>query len=376
MITLTQRNRDKTQVTSVGLAVEDIIYLQRFNENLPDTFLGIKRKEVDCGIIYVDANWIDTAIKELKTIKPDIELESIFGGLARTTAFILSVLGIKPRVIIPVGKDLSGVLLVKELRLAGANMSRVAWISDKATARNLIRSHEIMPKVYHKDFALDLGACVGFDFRNHLQEEDYKVKVFHLGGLELTLRQEEKEKDAKRLAADVLYVLKKAKENGAITVVDTIASSYPFWHYASDEIYSHIDVMKPGWGESQSIWPESRESPEKLAKYLIEKGIGAVFLTMGERGSFIIAKKGSVFGEINLTHIPIIPTEKFIDGTGCGDAYTAGIIYGILQGWDMLFTGRFATAIGSLVAEQKGGTLGKGRGLNDVFARMRYFNEH
>jgi adenosine kinase len=44
-----------------------------------------------------------------------------------------------------------------------------------------------------------------------------------------------------------------------------------------------------------------------------------------------------------------------IDPTGCGDAYRAGLLYGIQQGWEWEKTGRLASLMGSLKIAHRGG---------------------
>jgi adenosine kinase len=44
-----------------------------------------------------------------------------------------------------------------------------------------------------------------------------------------------------------------------------------------------------------------------------------------------------------------------VDPTGCGDAYRAGLLYGITRGWDWQKTGRLAGLMGSIKIAHRGG---------------------
>ena len=44
-----------------------------------------------------------------------------------------------------------------------------------------------------------------------------------------------------------------------------------------------------------------------------------------------------------------------VDPTGCGDAFRAGLLYGIAHGWDWETTGQLASVMGSIKIEQRGG---------------------
>ena len=50
-----------------------------------------------------------------------------------------------------------------------------------------------------------------------------------------------------------------------------------------------------------------------------------------------------------LTHV------ELADPTGCGDAYRAGLLYGLVHGWDWVRTGRLASTLGALKIGSRGG---------------------
>jgi adenosine kinase len=91
----------------------------------------------------------------------------------------------------------------------------------------------------------------------------------------------------------------------------------------------------------------SMDELKKTAKVLI--------VTLGEDGSKIY--EGGVCHDI-----PVVVADEVLDPTGCGDAYRAGLLYGISQGWDWPSTGRLASLLGTLKIGYKGGQ-------NHVFSR-------
>ena len=46
---------------------------------------------------------------------------------------------------------------------------------------------------------------------------------------------------------------------------------------------------------------------------------------------------------------------KVVDPTGCGDAFRAGLLYGLAAGYDWPVTGRLASLLGSIKIGQRGG---------------------
>ena len=90
------------------------------------------------------------------------------------------------------------------------------------------------------------------------------------------------------------------------------------------------------------------EDMESIAEKLLEAGMGTVIVTGGRHGSFV-ANAGQ-------TVRVAAPAVNVIDGNGAGSCFSAGFIYGSLNGWDLEQCARFATAQASL----KCGTPGYG----------------
>jgi len=76
--------------------------------------------------------------------------------------------------------------------------------------------------------------------------------------------------------------------------------------------------------------------------------VEALVVTLGANGSRIHAE-GAVIA------VPAVPAAKVVDPTGCGDAYRAGLLYGIGSGWDWEKTGRLAAMLGAAKIATRGG---------------------
>jgi len=74
----------------------------------------------------------------------------------------------------------------------------------------------------------------------------------------------------------------------------------------------------------------------------------ALVVTRGDKGSTIYAK-----GERH--DIPAVTAEAVVDPTGCGDAYRAGLLFGIVNDFDWPTTGRLASLMGALKIAHQGG---------------------
>jgi len=80
----------------------------------------------------------------------------------------------------------------------------------------------------------------------------------------------------------------------------------------------------------------------------LARGLKALFLTRGAEGSIIYADGRRI-------DIPCVKASELLDPTGCGDAYRAGLLYGIARGYDWEKTGRLASLLGSIKIASRGG---------------------
>ena len=76
--------------------------------------------------------------------------------------------------------------------------------------------------------------------------------------------------------------------------------------------------------------------------------VDALIVTRGGEGSRIYADGSAL-------EIPAVKPAALVDPTGCGDAYRAGLLYGIGQRWDWERTGRLASMLGSIKIASRGG---------------------
>lgn len=94
---------------------------------------------------------------------------------------------------------------------------------------------------------------------------------------------------------------------------------------------------------------EGRMLEEKIGRKLEDLAgeLKALVVTLGGKGSLILA--GGRRHEI-----PCVPAEAVSDPTGCGDAYRAGLLYGIAQGWDWPSTGKLGAVMGAIKIAHRG----------------------
>jgi len=94
---------------------------------------------------------------------------------------------------------------------------------------------------------------------------------------------------------------------------------------------SNLLQQRTGWSESE-----------------IASRVTAYIVTRGPRGSLIHTPNGG------LIEIPPAAERRITDPTGCGDAYRAGLIFGLMRGMDLATVGRIASLMGALKIEHPG----------------------
>jgi len=95
---------------------------------------------------------------------------------------------------------------------------------------------------------------------------------------------------------------------------------------------------------------EGKLLEERTGRSLVELSglVEALIVTRGAAGSTIHAGG-------QLIDIPCVTAGEVVDPTGCGDAYRAGLLYGIATGRDWRKTGQLASLMGALKIGSRGG---------------------
>jgi len=80
----------------------------------------------------------------------------------------------------------------------------------------------------------------------------------------------------------------------------------------------------------------------------IAQRVSALVVTHGELGA-------TIFTDGKIINIPCAPAEAIVDPTGCGDAFRAGLLYGVTHDMDWATTGRLASLMGAIKIARQGG---------------------
>lgn len=156
-------------------------------------------------------------------------------------------------------------------------------------------------------------------------------------------------------------VLARAQARGVTTVVDTAWDDTGRWRETLQPLLPHTDILLPSVGEAQGL--TGRDDPPAMAQALLEAGPSLVGIKLGPEGSYLRTAEQELW-------VPAYPVET-VDGTGAGDAFVAGFIYGWQQGWELRDVGRFANAVGALSTTAAGTT----RGVRSAAQTVRFIEQ-
>jgi sugar/nucleoside kinase (ribokinase family) len=265
------------------------------------------------------------------------------GGCALNTASALVRLGLTSAVVGKVGADPLGDFILQLLDERGVDRRAVLQDPGVSTSATVV----LVDSGGERTF-LHLPGANG---RVRLEELDEDVlfsgRVLHIAGALVM-----PDLDGGPTAA----VLAQAKARGLTTSLDTVWDATGRWERLLPSL-PHLDLFVPSLAEGSAI--TGQPEPESVAAWLRERGVGTVALKLGADGCFVAGEEFEGY--------VAAPAVTAIDGTGSGDAFAAGLLYGHLAGWPLERAAALGNAAGALASTAVGAVEGV-RGLQETLA--------
>ena len=85
-----------------------------------------------------------------------------------------------------------------------------------------------------------------------------------------------------------------------------------------------------------------------LSLQQIAERVSALIVTRGEQGAEIFTSDGRL-------DIPVVKVADIVDPTGCGDAFRAGMLFGLTRDMDWMTIGRLSSLMGAIKIASQGG---------------------
>ena len=129
-----------------------------------------------------------------------------------------------------------------------------------------------------------------------------------------------------------------AKSNGATVVLNPApAQELP------EDFLAQVDILTPNEVETEwlsGVRVSTATDAERAAKVLLDKGLSAVILTLGERGALLLTA--------NLTQQVPAYSVEVVDTTAAGDAFCGALATALARGENLVDAVAFANAAGAL----------------------------
>jgi adenosine kinase len=85
-----------------------------------------------------------------------------------------------------------------------------------------------------------------------------------------------------------------------------------------------------------------------LSLQQIAERVSALIVTRGEQGAEIFTSDGRL-------DVPVVKVADIVDPTGCGDAFRAGMLFGLTRDMDWMTIGRLSSLMGAIKITSQGG---------------------
>jgi sugar/nucleoside kinase (ribokinase family) len=255
------------------------------------------------------------------------------GGCAANAAVDLVKMGVAATVAGRVGEDASGRVVANLLRAHGVNDSGLKLTPGADTSQTLI----VNVAGEDRRFIHTFGANA--EFRAADIPGVARYRALYLGGYLLMPNMDQDE---------LVPVFAEAQKNGVKTLLDVATPGPAEYLSRLKRLLPYVDVFLPNNHEGQMITGES--DPWRQADVFHRLGAGTVVITMGGDGAVLVNARQRL--RAGIYAVP------YVDGTGSGDAFDAGYIYGQLNDLDAEGCLRVASALGASCVRAIGTTPG------------------
>ncbi|MET9341346.1 PfkB family carbohydrate kinase [Nonomuraea sp. NPDC003804] len=264
-------------------------------------------------------------------------------GSAAGTAVDLVKLGNEVTSMGAIGDDELGDFLLMIMARHGVDVSGLARRTGEQTAASIL---PIRPDGGRPSFHVP-GANLSVTLADLDLEVLRRARAVHLGGMDVTFA----------LGEPAFFALLDELRQGGTVVTMDLLSELPDLLGMARAFVPHVDYVLPN--AAQALAMTGAGTVEAAAAALLADGATGVLVTLGAEGSLVATADGA-------TRVLALPVEVS-DTTGCGDAYCAGFLTGLLHGQDVLTAARWGTAAAARVATG----LGSDAGLTDLDSTLK-----
>jgi adenosine kinase len=242
-----------------------------------------------------------------------------YGGCAGNIGYNLKLLGEEPLIMATVGHDFEPYL--QWMGLSGLSSQYIKIVDNHYTGQAYITT----------------------------DEDDNQITAFHPGAMNCShLNSVPNDIDI-----NIGIVSPDGKEGMLLHAAELAELNIPFIFdpgqgmpmFKGDELLQFMRQAK--WATFNDYESELMQKATGLSLIDLAKLVDALIITQADKGSIIYTRGESIL-------IPPAQPRAILDPTGCGDAYRAGLLYGLLNEYDWPETGRIASLMGAIKIEHHG----------------------
>ncbi len=248
------------------------------------------------------------------------EMRREYGGTAGNIGYNLRLLGETPLVMATVGEDIDP--YVSRLQQLGIGTGHLKRIPGQFTAQGFITTDLDNNQItnFHP-------GAMNFSHENHVRRE--------LGAGIAIIGPDGKD--------GMIQHARECHEAGVPFLFDPGQGLPMFSGAELEEFLRHAHYVAVNDYEGKLLEEKTGRRIEDIAR-----AVKAFVYTQGSKGSII-------FADGQRHEIPCVEADRIVDPTGCGDAYRAGLLYGISHGWDWPSTGKLGSVLGAIKIAHRGG---------------------
>jgi len=257
-------------------------------------------------------------ILNVSFLVPDMHQQ--YGGCAGNIAYNLSLLGCESHLLATVGKDFS---------------DYAAWMTRCGISQRYI-------KVVDESYTPRAFIITDMD--------DNQITAFHPGAMNQCHDNPVPTDQAIRLGIispdgrdGMLLHAQQFKDAGIPFVFDPGQGTPMFTVQELELFIDQADWLACNDYEAHTICERTNNTMQQITER-----VQAFIVTQGDKGSMI-------YTQDKVYNIPVARPTQVTDPTGCGDAYRAGVLYGLSKDLDWETTGRIAALMGAYKVECAGG---------------------
>ena len=276
------------------------------------------------GAVNVDIGGVARGMLLPRDSNPGRVRKSL-GGVGRNIAHNLALLGLPVRLITALGDDAHAGEIAASCASLGIDLSRTLWIPGTATSTYLFIADS------NGEMAL---AVSDMEIYEHLTPAALAARPDVL-------------RDVRALVLDANLppeTIRWLSENVSVPIFADPVSAAKAGRLAP--VLGKLRAVKPNRLEAEvlsGVKIRDEQSLRAAADRLLETGLAQVCISLGSGG--VLAADGT--RRLRLKSRPM----RMVNTTGCGDAFTAGLVWASLRGMDLAGCARAGTAAASLAME-------------------------